>query len=379
MENKNIQSPHVLIIPPWFDIDFSGYHAKMFHQFASDIQQYTPFNAGILYGEFQWRYLKRMTITYSDIPYFYLGQRDFAFPKKGIFWRYWIRKYLRLFEIYTLKFGLPNLLHGHSILGLVAAGAISKKYNIPLIYTEHLGRFLNDSVPQRQLNWAKKWIDQTNFNSAASPLFAQKLKEVFGSEFHHMPNYIDTEFFLPKAQPATPPIFISIGAPAYTKGIDQLLKAFQIVVKHIPQAQLILVDKLTEVLPVINRLDLKGKVIMTGEVDRISIRDLLHSSSILVSASRMESFGMSMIEALACGRPVVATQTAGSSFIVTPELGEIVPQNDVNALAKAMVSMAKNLPNYEPNTLHQRIRQRFSKEMLITLWEEVYYNILNSK
>ncbi|PYT00593.1 MAG: hypothetical protein DMF65_08550, partial [Acidobacteria bacterium] len=88
-------------------------------------------------------------------------------------------------------------------------------------------------------------------------------------------------------------------------------------------------------------LGLKERVRLLGRLGEVA--GVLVSLDVFVSASRTESFGMAMAEALACGVPVVATATDGAREIVEDgHTGSIVPIGDADALAAAVASLLED-------------------------------------
>ena len=106
---------------------------------------------------------------------------------------------------------------------------------------------------------------------------------------------------------------------------------------------------------------------------------LIASLDILVSASRSEAFGMTMVEAMACGVPVVATATEGTKEIVNDgTTGLIVPIGDVSALSAAIVSLLEDEDRRLALGAHSRdwARARFDLERMIEMTERVYAEAL---
>lgn len=85
----------------------------------------------------------------------------------------------------------------------------------------------------------------------------------------------------------------------------------------------------------------RGEIVMTGYVDRTTLRALYRGASALVYPSRFEGFGLPPLEAMACGTPVVAT-AGGAIHEVVGEAAELVDVGDVEALRRAMILVLGN-------------------------------------
>lgn len=127
----------------------------------------------------------------------------------------------------------------------------------------------------------------------------------------------------------------------------------------------------------VTELGLTGRVLLLGRVEEVA--DVLASLDVLVSASRTEAFGMTMVEAAACGVPVVATATGGAREIVSDGLtGLIAPIGDVRALASAVVSLLEDEPRRLALGARARAsaRARFGLERMVEATERVYAEAL---
>jgi teichuronic acid biosynthesis glycosyltransferase TuaC len=80
---------------------------------------------------------------------------------------------------------------------------------------------------------------------------------------------------------------------------------------------------------------------------------------LVVLPSRRESFGAVLIEAMACGTPVVATRCGGPEEVVTPDVGRLVPPNDSAALTAALAEVLDHPDVYDRATLRRSALQRF--------------------
>ncbi|MDT5157917.1 MAG: hypothetical protein QOH51_2274 [Acidobacteriota bacterium] len=121
------------------------------------------------------------------------------------------------------------------------------------------------------------------------------------------------------------------------------------------------------------------RVKLLGRLDGDEVMRFLTSLDLLVSASRSEAFGMALVEALACGVPVVATATEGASEIVEEGVtGSLVPLGDVRALAAAVASLLEDEERRRSLGARARevARERFDLNRMVEATERVYAEAL---
>lgn len=87
-------------------------------------------------------------------------------------------------------------------------------------------------------------------------------------------------------------------------------------------------------------LGVKGDIIFTGR--REDVEDILKNIDIYAIPSLLEVCSMSILEAMALGKPIVAINTGGNPEIVTDEVGILVEPYDLESFAKAIVSLLKD-------------------------------------
>ncbi len=125
---------------------------------------------------------------------------------------------------------------------------------------------------------------------------------------------------------------------------------------------------------------LANHVRFTGHIPHKNLPALYRSADVLVNPSLSEAFGMSLIEAMACGVPVIATRVGGMTEIVQhKKTGLLVDSGDVSALANAMKTILAD----EPALLEMGRAARARVEQCYT-WEKVsgqvwqqYQDLLN--
>lgn len=162
------------------------------------------------------------------------------------------------------------------------------------------------------------------------------------------------------------------------KGLTVLLKAVAQLNVGLadPGAQLLVVGDgpaLGELQGLSVQLGISERVFFTGM--RRDIERLLPLMDIFVLPSYFEGFGIAIVEAMAAGRPVVATAVGGvPEIVINEETGLLVEAGDVNGLAKAIETLI-----YDPDLRRrlgqrgqERAREQFSIELAVRRHEELY-------
>jgi glycosyltransferase involved in cell wall biosynthesis len=150
---------------------------------------------------------------------------------------------------------------------------------------------------------------------------------------------VELDLFQPDAgtDRVGPTKFVFVGTASRTKGFDILLKAFGLTSDAFPSAELHVIGDRESASRFMNySLD---NVVIHGKRGRRELAQLLGIMDCLVLPSRLEAFGMVVVEALAVGIPAIVTPQVGAAeIIVTGENGWIVPVNSAVALAEQMSS-----------------------------------------
>lgn len=127
----------------------------------------------------------------------------------------------------------------------------------------------------------------------------------------------------------------------------------------------------------IAELSLAQRIRLSGWVDDVA--KLLPTFDLFVSPSRSEPFGLSIVEAMAAGTPVIATMSEGAREIIEDDqAGRLVPIGDVEALATAIGELLSNREERDRlSAISQRVvRERFSLERMVKETEKVYRQAL---
>jgi glycosyltransferase involved in cell wall biosynthesis len=139
-------------------------------------------------------------------------------------------------------------------------------------------------------------------------------------------------------------VIVGLGRLVPIKGFDLLVRALAIVVSQVPTARVLLVGEGAErahLETIAASLGVAGRLRLTGETTEVA--PYLAAADIVAVPSRNEGMGRVIVEAMALGRPVVATAVGGIPDVVTDgECGRLVEPEDVDALAAALIELGRD-------------------------------------
>lgn len=203
------------------------------------------------------------------------------------------------------------------------------------------------------------------------------LAAVFG-RFHlrtvEAPNILALEAFPFRERTALRPRVIMARhlEPAYNVACG--LRAFSILRKSFPDASLTVAGDGREKAALVSlcwELGITNNVTFTGNVENIKMRLLYNDADIYLNSSRVDNQPVSILEAFACGLPVVSTAVGGIPHMATHgENAMLAPDNDAEGLAAHMLILLRD-PTYSARLI-QNARQRAQMHS----WEPVYSKLL---
>ena len=122
-------------------------------------------------------------------------------------------------------------------------------------------------------------------------------------------------------------------------------------------------------------LGVEDQVSFLGKLSRVQVVEVISSSDSFVLPSHYETFGVVLIEALALGKPVIATRCGGPESIVLNSDGFLVERNNKEVLANAMKKMIDHISDYDPQEIRKSCLSRFGApiivKQLIALYDQV--------
>jgi len=167
------------------------------------------------------------------------------------------------------------------------------------------------------------------------------------------------------------------------KGLAILVQAMESVAERIPEAICLLIGDgpaRASLEGAVERRGLTGHIRFLGE--RRDVPDLLHALDLYVQPSLMEGFGLSVLEAMAAGKAVVASGVGGIPEVVTDSItGDLVPPGNPSTLAAAILALLEDPTRRESYGREGLLRARnsFPLEKMVRGWTDLYRDLLARK
>lgn len=167
-------------------------------------------------------------------------------------------------------------------------------------------------------------------------------------------------------------LILYLGRIHEIKGIDLLLKSFSMVLKSFDNVKLIIVGPddghLSNLLDMVENLDISDKVIFTGPLYGRDKLEVYVDSDIFVLPSKYESFGNVILEAMACGTPVIITEKSAIADLLLNKV--IVVKYEKNDLMRAILKLLND--EYLSSNLGDNGKKFVEKEFS---WKNIIENV----
>jgi glycosyltransferase involved in cell wall biosynthesis len=190
-------------------------------------------------------------------------------------------------------------------------------------------------------------------------------------------NIVDLDCFRPAAAPAGGAHMLVARnlEPIYDN--TTAMRAFAVVLRRRPDASMTIAGtgpELAMLRALASELGIGDHVQFVGRQDRQQIAEALRASAVSINPSRIDNMPNSILEALACGVPVVSTSVGGVPFIVRDgETALLVPPADPQAMADAIIRVLESSAlSRSLSEAGFREAQRYAWPCVAPRWAEVY-------
>jgi glycosyltransferase involved in cell wall biosynthesis len=375
---------HILIIPSWYGTNESPTLGSFFREQAIALKEqghtvslaYTD-----IYNKLRDKYKGIKYCNDCGVNVYRIAK--YKVPRSGFkIYNYVFYKGIHeIYKIISKEIGNVDIIHCHSaILSAYSGMKMSFKYDIPYVITEHYTGFARGLINGDKVSLVKKVFDNANSIISVSNSLKNDIKKYTSNKnIKVIPNMIDTSRFIIGGENDVDKFaFLAVCYLTYKKGIDILIKAFAIAFKDNNNVILRIGgdgEELDNLRKLSIELGVDEKIFFLGALSRDEVSEAMKKCDVFALPSRFETFGVVLIEALACGKPVISTRGEGPDDIIEEYNGMLVEKENVNELADAMKFIYTNKDKYNPIEIRKDCIERFSTQSvskkIIDLYKEV--------
>lgn len=378
---------HIMVIPSWYASPRNKVHGSFFKEQFKALQDS---------GE-------KITVAYNEVwPITMLGKtnekrgitfsiedslrtyryKDYNYlPKNPLMFKIFNRRMDKLYNEIVKKEGKVDIIHAHSSFWAgISAAYISKKYNIPLVITEHSSL--------KYAKYARESYKKHIFESykSADCLIAvgsglkDEIKSYVDRDIKVIPNMVNLQLFnsddcnMEYDKEKDTFKFFSCAFLEEGKGMEALLEAFAKSFKNENVSLRIGGDgSMKESLEKLAKnLEIDDKVEFLGALLREEVSKEMKKCHAFALPSEHETFGVVYIEALACGKPVIGAYNGGAEDIINKHNGIIALKNDIQDLSNSLKWIRNNYNTYNQESIREETISKYCADVLVERLKGVY-------
>ncbi|MFY0655002.1 MAG: glycosyltransferase family 4 protein [Cyclobacteriaceae bacterium] len=286
------------------------------------------------------------------------------------------------------EFGKADIIHAHAAhpAGYIAM-KLSEKYNIPFVLTEHMTpfpfeTFLKNGEISRYIS---EPIRKANEVICVSQYLKESISSLLKIESIVLNNFIDSDFFTPKENQRTSNQSLKllfIGRLVHQKGVDILLKAMKILQEKEQMRIELRIggsgDDANRYHNLSSNLGLKNAHWL-GELNREEVRNELQACDVFALPSRHENNPVVLLEALACGIPIIVTSCGGPEELANEKNGLVAEPENVPALVMKISEFQANRKRWSSQEIRTNFMNRYSSEISCNRLQSIYRQLINTK
>lgn len=282
----------------------------------------------------------------------------------------------------------PDLVHHHCLSdNAYIARELARVYSVPYFFTEHSPYSSDEEL--NKMNLFERKSDRQQFIAGAaaciavSEVWSRAYQSIYGRTYQVIPNMV-IDYFLQPSEVTKSAIFTFCCVAVFDKNKNQqlLIRAFAAAFAETKNVRLVLVGSGPMQSHCRNEAQMHGvadRVLFTGKLDRSHLRDILDESHVAMLVSNKETFGISLVEAMFRGLPIITTQSGGPEVFVTKSTGVLAPCGDVGALAAVMQDVHRNYSRYSAEELRRYATEHYAESAIMIQLEQLYAVYVNSR
>lgn len=255
----------------------------------------------------------------------------------------------------------------------------------PIIMTKHF--LYSESLPKQYHDLELQLLNQMDEIICVSKKIEKKVREMVpNKKVWHIPNFVDTDRFKPLSLEQREKIRksmnlqdkivgIFVGRITEGKGLENLLNAWAIAVKKNKNLTLIVVGdgpKLDVYKNMAIDIGIKNNVMFTGFTD--SPENNLQMADFYLQVSESEGLSISLLEAMSCGLPVIATDVGGTREVISSDkIGWLLQPGDSSTLSLKILELIDNYQMFNNESIREVILKNYDLANNVKKISNIYH------
>jgi L-malate glycosyltransferase len=289
---------------------------------------------------------------------------------------YYFKGYIHL----SAKFGRPNIIHANITYPIIIiAFLLSKFYRTPFVIAEHWTKYLTARPPAialtRILMRSCKMLMPVSKNLALA-----FRKQGITTNYNVIPNVVDiSRFTLKRLETKQLRLTHLSSMKEEQKNIIGIIEAFNNFSSKEKNVQLNFIGRYTdEQKELAKKYGLLNKSIFFDSfISHDQVPEKLQQADALVLFSNYENLPCIIIEAFACGLPVISTAVGGIDEHINNSNGILINKGDISGLENAFFEIKEKINTFDRNSIRQYAINNFSKEIISEKFNRIYCKVLN--
>lgn len=298
-----------------------------------------------------------------------------------------------------------ELIHANFFMSALVAMQLKRELRIPFVVTFHaLGHIRrihqgdNDRFPKERLAIEENAVKEASLIIAECPQDREDLMKYYNApaeKISIIPCGVNTDELYPVNKsiarslldlPYDEKILLQLGRMVPRKGVDNVIRALSKVKCGNTKVRLLIVggdadtaQELTRLQQLASELKINDKVYFLGQKSREELKYYYAAADLFITTPWYEPFGITPLEAMACGTPVIGSNVGGIKFSVADgHSGVLVPPKDPGALANKITGLLRSpaLLREMGNNAIRRVNKLFTWELVAQDLETVYERIV---
>jgi len=288
--------------------------------------------------------------------------------------------------------------HGHPYLTSLIAAKLAKRYSKPFVLTQHNTFIEYDNIFDKIEKLNDLTVGKETLKEADKIITVSKATKEYVLSLGAKPekikvlhNGVDLERFRPLARkreeirkklgiPQKAIVALTVRRLVYKNGIDTLIECANIAVKKNPKITFLMVGKGPDQSSVeirAKQLGIENNFKLTGFIKDEYLPFHYNAADFFVLPSKSgEGLPLVALEAMACGLPVIATNVGGISEVLMDDWGKLVPPNQPELLAKAVLEFAGVDWSSRKKELRAMMEEKFSWDKNVDKLVEIYEELI---